>query len=273
MPNIIQNVAIMTKANSDEAYQTAKGVSKLLFEKKINVFAILPLCGDKMTPVSAESVKDLGLDLILAIGGDGTTLKAFRIPPFHIPVLSINIGGHKGVLSELRSGSLDYIIESLILGNHFYDCRMRIQASIEGIKTSPALNDILLSRVNLTRTPLMSVTIMGDKIEEKMDGIIISTATGSTGHSFSIGGPVMHESLRNIILSPLAPINRLPFLVLPVEDVQIKSSHDTILTIDGQETHRILAGQKVTISHFPIDACFLRMKKRGIRQLEKLGFI
>jgi NAD+ kinase len=150
---------------------------------------------------------------------------------------------------------------------------MLIQASIEGIKTSPSLNDILLTRVNLTRTPLMSVTIMGDKIEEKMDGIIISTATGSTGHSFSIGGPVMHESLRNIMLSPLAPINRLPFLVLPVDDVQIKSSHDTILTIDGQETHRISAGQKVTISHFPIDACFLRMKKRGVRQLEKLGFI
>ena len=239
MPDVIQNVAIMTKVNSDEAYQTAKGVSKLFFEKKIRVFAILPLCGDKMTSVSAESVKDLGIDLILAIGGDGTTLKAFRIPPFHIPVLSINIGGHKGVLSELRSGSLDYIIESLILGNHFYDCRMRIQASIEGIKTSPALNDILLTRVNITRTPLMSVTIMGDTIQEKMDGIIISTATGSTGHSFSIGGPVMHESLHNIMLSPIAPINRLPFLILPVENVQIKSSLDTILTIDGQETHQV----------------------------------
>src|SRR5215212_2002943 len=167
MSKIIRIVAIITKTSSDEAYRTATGVSELLLERKVKVYAIHPLSGENMTSVSAESIGELDPDLILAIGGDGTTLKAFRIPPFQIPVLSINIGGHKGILSELRSGSLDYIIESLILGNHFYDCRMRIQASIEGIKTSPALNDILLSRVNLTRTPLMSVTIMGDKIEEK----------------------------------------------------------------------------------------------------------
>jgi NAD+ kinase len=273
MPKIIKNVAIITKVNNEEAYQTAKSVSELLHGKKINVFAILPLQGEKMTSVSPDSVTDLHLDLIIAVGGDGTTLKAFRIPPFNIPVLSINIGGHKGILSELSSSHLDINIESLLLGNHFYDCRMRIQASIEGSKTAPALNEILLTRANLTRTPLFAFTIMGDEVQQKMDGIIISTPTGSTGHSFSIGGPVLHESLRSIMLSPLASVNRLPFHILPVEDIQIKSSQDTVLTIDGQETHLISAGRKVTISRFPTDARFLRMKKKGARQLEKLGFI
>jgi NAD+ kinase len=114
---------------------------------------------------------------------------------------------------------------------------------------------------------------MGDEVQEKMDGIIISTPTGSTGHSFSIGGPVLHESLQSLMISPLASVNRLPFVVLPVEDVQIESSHDCYLTIDGQKTQRISAGQKITISRFPIDARFLRMKRKGARQLEKLGFI
>lgn len=273
MPNIIRNVAIITKINSIEAYQTAKSVSELLIGKKIKVYAIEPLFDEKMTSISPEAIGKLDLDLIFAIGGDGTTLKAFRIPPFRIPVLSINIGGHKGILSELRSGSLDYIVESLLLGNHFYDCRMRMQASIEGIKTPPALNDILLTIVSLTRTPLLSIRIMGDEVQEKMDGIIISTPTGSTGHSFSIGGPVLHESLQSLMLSPVASVNRLPFVVLPVEDVQIKSLHDSFLTIDGQETQRISAGQKITISRFPIDTRFLRMKRKGARQLEKLGFI
>ncbi len=72
MPDNIQNVAIMTKVNSDEAYQTAKRVNLILQQKKINVFAISPLCDDKMTSVSVKSVKDLDIDLILAIGGDGT---------------------------------------------------------------------------------------------------------------------------------------------------------------------------------------------------------
>lgn len=273
MSNTIENVAIMTKVNSDEAYQTAKSVNMILRQKKINVFAVLPLCGEKMTSVNINSIKDLNIDLILAIGGDGTTLKAFRTPPFDIPVLSVNIGGHKGILSELKSGSIDYIIESLLLGNHFYDRRVRIQASIEGVKTAPALNDILLTRVSLTRTPLLSVTIMGEEVEERMDGLVISTPTGSTGHSFSIGGPVLHESLECLLLSPLASVDKLPFLVLPIEEVKIKSSHDIVLVVDGQETHRISAGKEVTVSRFPIDAQFLRMRKRGARQLEKLGFI
>jgi NAD+ kinase len=273
MSNIIENVAIMIKIDSDEAYQTAKSVNLILLQKKINVYAILPLCGEKMTSVSINSIKHLDIDLILAIGGDGTTLKAFRTPPFDIPVLSINIGGHKGILSELKSGSIDYIIESLLLGNHFYDYRARIQANIEGVKTAPALNDILLTRVSLTRTPIFSVTNMGEEVKERMDGLIISTPTGSTGHSFSIGGPVLHESLECLLLSPLASVNKLPFLVLPLMDVSIKSSHDIVLVVDGQETHRISAGKEVTVSRFPIDARFLRMRKKGARQLEKLGFI
>jgi NAD+ kinase len=273
MSNIIENVAIMTKIDSDEAYQTAKSVNMILLQKKINVYAILPLCGEKMTSVSIDSIRDLDIDLILAIGGDGTTLKAFRIPPFDIPVLSINIGGHKGILSELKSGSVDYIIESLLLGNHFYDYRARLQTNIEGVEAAPALNDILLTRASLTRTPIFSVTIKGEEVKERVDGFIISTPTGSTGHSFSIGGPVLHESLECILLSPLASVNKLPFLVLPLMDVKIKSSQDMFLVVDGQETHRISAGKEVTVSRFPIDARFLRMRKKGARQLEKLGFI
>jgi NAD+ kinase len=272
MPKIIRNVAIITKINSDEAYRTAREVSKLLIERKVNVYSVDPLKGDNMTAITSQSAGDHDLDLILAIGGDGTTLKAFRIPPFRIPVLSVNIGGHKGILSELESGSVEYIVQSILSGTHFYDCRMRMEALIEEIRTPPVLNDIVLTRVSLTRTPLLSINILGEIVEEKMDGIIISTPTGSTGHSFSLGGPVIQESLHCMMLSPIASISRFPTVVLPVEDIKISSSQESILILDGQETHTIRAGQEITISRSPIDACFLRIKKKGARQLEKLGF-
>jgi NAD+ kinase len=198
--------------------------------------------------------------------------KAFRIPPYHIPVLSINIGGHKGILSEFGIESLDYITESVLSGNYFYDCRLRMQASVNGNIAPPALNDILFTRLNLTRTPLLSIGIMGDQIKQKMDGIIISTATGSTGHSFSMGGPIIHESLECLLLTPLASVNRLPFIVVPIHEIDIKSSHDATLIIDGQETYNVIAGQTVRISRFPIYAHFIRVKKKGVRQLAKLGF-
>src|ERR671914_2816442 len=130
MSKIVQNVVIITKTSSDEAYRTATGVSALLLRRKVKVYAMHPLSGENMTSISAESIGELDPDLILAIGGDGTTLKAFRIPPFQIPVLSINIGGHKGILSEFGIESLDYITESVLSGNYFYDCRLRMQASV-----------------------------------------------------------------------------------------------------------------------------------------------
>jgi NAD+ kinase len=113
---------------------------------------------------------------------------------------------------------------------------------------------------------------MDDEIKQRMDGIVISTPTGSTGHSFSLGGPVLHEGLDCLILSPIASVNRMPQLVIPTGEIEIKSTRDMQLTIDGQEIIKIAAEQIVKISRFPIDAQFIRLRKRGMRQLAKLGF-
>jgi NAD+ kinase len=134
------------------------------------------------------------------------------------------------------------------------------------------LNDFLFTRVNLTRTPMLSIKLMDDEIKQRMDGIVISTPTGSTGHSFSLGGPVLHEGLDCLILSPIASVNRMPQLVIPTGEIEIKSTRDMQLTIDGQEIIKIAAEQIVKISRFPIDAQFIRLRKRGMRQLAKLGF-
>jgi NAD+ kinase len=113
---------------------------------------------------------------------------------------------------------------------------------------------------------------MGDEITSRMDGIFISTPTGSTGHSLSVGGPVLHEGMDCLILTPAAPVNRLPQIVVPVEDILVKSTHNSYLVVDGQESFKIGAGQKVRISRYRQDARFLRLHKKGMRQLEKLGF-
>src|SRR5215217_4068185 len=270
-PNI-RNVAIITKIGNSEAYRAAIKVATLLSRRKIKVHSVLPFIIDNATPIRPDELKDIKLDLVFAVGGDGTTLRAFRTIPGKVPLFSINSGGHRGIMSEIDADSIDGAIKAILAGEYFYDCRIRIQASINGKLFPPVLNDILIIRVNLTRTPLLSVMLMGDEIKQRMDGIIVSTPTGSTGHSFSVGGPILHESLHCLMLSTVASISRFPSLVLPVEDIQIESSHESTLTLDGQETHTIPAEQKITISRSPIDACFLRIKKRGIRQLEKLGF-
>jgi NAD+ kinase len=268
----IRNVAIITKIGSSEANSAATKVATLLNKSKINVHSVLPFIIEGATPISPSELRDIKPDLVFAIGGDGTTLRAFRMIPGRVPLFSINSGGHRGILSDIDAGSIDDAVNTILAGKYFYDYRIRIQASVNGKLSPPVLNDILIIRVNLTRTPLLSVMLMGDEIKQRMDGIVISTPTGSTGHSFSVGGPVLHEGMSCLSLTPIASVNRMPQLVIPLEQILIRSTHESHMILDGQETFKVQADEPINILRCSDDAVFLRLHKKGMRQLAKLGF-
>lgn len=270
-PNI-HNVAIITKIGNREADDAAIKVVTLLSRRKIKVYSVLPFIIDDATPIKPDELKDIKLDLVFAIGGDGTTLRAFRTIPGKVPLFSINSGGHRGIMSEIDADSIDEAVKAILAGKYFYDYRIRIQASINGKLFPPVLNDILIIRVNLTRTPLLSVMLMGDEIKQRMDGIVVSTPTGSTGHSFSVGGPVLHEGMSCLILTPIASVNRMPQVVIPVKEILLRSTHESHMILDGQETFKVHADEPINILRFSDDAVFLRLQKKGMRQLAKLGF-
>ncbi len=268
----IKAVAIVTKIGSSEAEAAAARVTTLLEKSKVKAYCVLPLKVPGATSLRHEDLIGIKLDLLIAIGGDGTTLRAFRTIPGKAPLFSINSGGHRGILAEIDSESLDEAVTTILAGKYFYDSRIRIQAFSGTTAFPPALNDILITRVSLTRTPVMSIKLMGDEIKQRMDGIVISTPTGSTGHSFSIGGPVLHEGMSCLILSPMASVNRMPQLVMPVEEITIQSTHESHVIVDGQETFRVDPDTPIKVSRFSDDATFLRLYKKGMRQLSKLGF-
>ena len=272
MHETIRTVALITKTNSVEAQTAAFKITKLLTDRGVKVFSVLALMIENSTSMTSDDLRIADLDLIFAIGGDGTTLRAFRIIQGKAPLFSMNVGGNRGILSDASIGSIDDVVNSILEGRYFYDSRLRLQASINGNFFPTALNDIVLTRMSLTRTPLFSIKLMDDELKQRMDGIIISTPTGSTGHSFSLGGPVLHEELNCLILSPIASINRMPQLVIPTSEIEIKSSHEVHLIIDGQEIFKVPAEQTVKISRSHINAIFIRLKKKGMRQLVKLGF-
>jgi len=270
-PSIL-NVAIITKIGSSEADSAAVKVASLLNKRKIKVYTVLPFVIEDAMPIKPDELKDIKLDLAFAIGGDGTTLRAFRTLPGKVPLFSINSGGHRGILSEIDTESIEDGVGTILAGKYFYDCRIRIQASVNGKLFPPVLNDILVVRVNLTRTPLLPLTLMGDEIKQRMDGLVVSTPTGSTGHSFSVGGPVLHEGMSCLSLTPIASVNRMPQLVIPLEEIIIRSTYESHLILDGQETFKIQADDPIKIMRCSDDAIFLRLQKKGMRQLAKLGF-
>src|ERR671913_2579796 len=267
MAQNIRNVAIITKTGSNEADSAAIKVATLLNRSKIKVHTVLPFIMEDATPITPDlELKDIKLDLVFSIGGDGTTLRAFRTVPGKVPLFSINSGGHRGILSEIDAESIDEAVNTILAGKYFYDCRIRIQASVNGTLFPPVLNDILIIRVNLTRTPLLSLKVMGDEIRQRMDGLIVSTPTGSTGHSFSVGGAVLHEGMSCLLLTPIASVNRMPQLVIPLEEIVIRSTHESHMILDGQETFKIHADEPINILRCSHDAIFLRLQKKGMRQ-------
>ncbi len=269
----IKGVAIITKNLNKNAYEVSEYIAKNLSKKNIRVSSIPPFETSNFKNSNSKFnslVNDI--DLVIAVGGDGTTLRAFRFHPSDIPVFSINVGGTRGILSEIKLDSIDYAINAILDGNYYYDERIRIQASLSNKIFLPALNDILLFRNNLTRTPHIAIKFRDSIISQRMDGIIISTPTGSTGHSVSLEGPILHEELSCLVINPIASINKLPCIVIPPEEIEISSNNKLDLIIDGQDRFLIEENDTIKISIFPIKARFIRLIKKGFRQLEKLGF-
>ena len=263
---------IVAKRNNAEAESAALRVAGILKSRKLQVYCAAPLKLEGCLTKEPEQLENLSPSFVIAIGGDGTTLRAFRMLPGGAPILSVNIGGHRGILSEVGIDSLEEGMLSMLDGKCSLDRRMRLEAQIGKKRLPPALNDILITRKSVTRTPVLSIRVMNDEIVQRMDGLLISTPTGSTGHSMSIGGPVIHESMDCIIMSPIAPINRIPPLVIPSEPLSVSSNQECHVVIDGQESFELPLGQSVRLSKHESDACFLRIKKEGLRQFDKLGF-
>ena len=269
----LQKVAVVSKVGSKDSEQAARDVTKKLLAKKATVYTISPIEVDGAKQIETlEDLKKEKLDLVITLGGDGTTLRVFRNLENETPILTINVGGNRGILAEITIDEIDEAIEQIQKDNFFLDKRTRVIASYCGKEFAPALNEIYISRTNLTKTAQIKIKFQDDVVMQKMDGVIIATPSGSTGHSFSLGGPILHESLDVLIITPVAPVYRLPSLIVPDEKIEITCSHDCNIAADAQVVRTVGYEEPITIKRYKKPAVFLRLKKRGLRQMSKLGF-
>jgi len=269
----LQKVAVVSKVGSKESEQAAKDVTRMLLARKIIVYTISPIDVEGAKKMEAlEELKKENLDLVITLGGDGTTLRVFRNLENETPILTINVGGNRGILAEITIEEIDDAINQIIKDNFFLDKRTRVTASCGGKEFPPALNEIYISRSNLTKTAEIEIKFQNDTVKQKMDGVIIATPSGSTGHSFSLGGPILHESLDVLIITPVAPVYRLASMVVPDERIEIICSHDCNIAVDAQVVKAAGYGEPIIIKRYKKPAVFVRLKKRGLRQMSKLGF-
>jgi len=236
--------------------------------KQLNASAWL--CSSWDEKKATESAE--GTSLLISIGGDGTILKTARMAiPWSIPILGINLG-KLGFLTELSAKDAVRSLERFMNGEGWIDKRAMIAATVNAQKedhtTHHALNDITVARGQKPRVINISVSVDGARMTTyKSDGIIMSTATGSTGYNLSCGGPIIHPASDDSVLLPIAAHLTLSApLVLPAKSkttMRVDFDHEAVLSVDGQLEIELASGDFITIERSPYSAHFLRMQPQN----------
>jgi NAD+ kinase len=191
----------------------------------------------------ADGRLDEAIDLLIVLGGDGTILGAARlIGNLPIPVLGVNFGW-LGYLTEFTLQELFPTLDALRAGNYSLDHRMMIDVSIHRggteISSHTALNEAAVNGAP-ARITEFDCFIDGMMMTTfRADGMIVSTATGSTAYSLSAGGPIVHPDVAAILLTPICPhmLSNRPLIVPGASRVEIVFDgvkDKLLLTIDGQ---------------------------------------
>lgn len=222
------------------------------------------MLADEATACSAASVIPVplegaatGCELVIALGGDGTFLRAAELArPAGVPMLGVNLG-HIGFLAQVDPQALEDAIEMVVHGDYGIDERVTLDAevSIDGTVSARtwALNEASLERTNRERMLEIAVAV-DDRplLRFGCDGLLCSTPTGSTAYAFSAGGPIMWPDVDALLIVPNAAhaLFARPIVVAPgsVVDVDLVSAdHEGVLSCDGRRSLRVPAGARVRL--------------------------
>jgi len=218
-----------------------------------------------------------GTDLIIGIGGDGTILHCARVTaPSGIPVLGVKLG-QLGFITEVFDNQVEALLPRVVRGEGWIEERTMLAATANG-ETLHAMNDAV---VRCTAVRLVDVMFdVGDVhvTTYRADGVIVATATGSTGYSLAAGGPVLVPEATDLVVQPICShIGLRHGLVLPRHSIiglRVNGGDGIVLSVDGQVERPLRSGERVTVTTSEHKARFLRLRPRTyfVESLhEKLG--
>jgi NAD+ kinase len=196
-------------------------------------------------------------DILVVLGGDGTFLRAAQtIAEVDVPILGINLG-KVGFLSVAEADELEGVLEKLQSGAYTVRERMALTGRILQAGRTPdgtftALNDIVVARGSLARVVRLDVSIDESHLATFVaDGLVVSSPTGSTGYSFTAGGPILDPSSRNLVVTPIAGyLSTIRSVVVSPHQVvrtRVVDAHEALVSIDGREDRRIEVGDVVEV--------------------------
>jgi NAD+ kinase len=263
----IHKVFVVIKRSGDEARQIGSELLQHLRDRGCEVVVdaslALPLGLD---PASPEDLRDV--QLCVVVGGDGTLIRAVRLlAGAEVPIFGVNAGS-LGFLTEIPRGQAVELLDETLRGEAPVESRNKLRVRLlrgtRQVVDEEVLNDAVINRGAFSRMVELRTRIDGaDVTSYRADGLIIASPTGSTAYSLAAQGPLLHPSMEAIVVNPICP-HSLAQRALVVPDrarveVELHTAQgEILLSLDGQSTHSLEAGDRVLVERAPHRALLVK---------------
>ncbi|KWR90297.1 NAD kinase [Cupriavidus sp. IDO] len=226
-----------------------------------------------LTDYPALSPEEIGkqADVAVVLGGDGTLLGIARqLAGYDVPLIGVN-HGRLGFMTDIPLEEVQSVLPDMLAGAHEAETRLLLESRVirdDGVIFSAlALNDVVVNRSGISGMVELAVSVDGNFMyNQRSDGLIVSTATGSTAYALSAGGPILHPTLSGLVLVPIAPhaLSNRP-IVLPHDaevTIEVATARDASVNFDMQSLTSLLPGDRIVV----------RRSAKTIKLLHPVGY-
>jgi len=256
-----KTVGLIGKQSDPRVGEALQTLSQWLLEQGLTVY-LDEVNSDIATSHSLEicTRNEIGerCDLAIVVGGDGTLLNAARaLADHHVPLVGVNLG-RLGFLTDISHDNMTEYLGDILQGHYITEERFLLNSTIirqgEKLNEASAFNDVVIHKWNVARMIELETYINGKLLnQQRSDGLIISTPTGSTAYALSAGGPIIDPTLNALLLVPVCPhtMSNRPIVVGGDNEVEVvicERNHDNAqVTCDGQISFGLSSGDRILI--------------------------
>jgi NAD+ kinase len=224
-----------------------------------------------MTAFNTLDVDGIGAqcDLCLVVGGDGTMLGICRqLAQYKVPLIGIN-QGRLGFITDIPFGQYQTVLEPMLAGEYEEDQRSlmlgRVMRDGRCVFSALAMNDVVVNRGASSGMVELRVEVDGHFVaNQRADGLIIASPTGSTAYSLSAGGPLLHPSIDGWVIVPIAPhtLSNRPLVLTSAGEiaVEIVAGRDASASFDTQSLASLMHGDRIVVTRSEHKVRFLHPK-------------
>ena len=252
-------VALVGKYQADGIQERLKDLAALLGQQGCEVYVESATASHlSLTAYPIKKVEEFAgaIDLAVVLGGDGTMLGIGRqLAGSNVPLVGINMG-RLGYMTDIPIQNVQTVLPQIIAGDYEADTRTLLDAVVmrdgKKINQALALNDVVVNRSGISGMVELAVRVNGSFMyNQRSDGLIVSTPTGSTAYALSAGGPILHPRVAGILLAPIAPhsLSNRP-IVLPQDilvSIEVVDGREVIVNFDMQSQTHLQSGDIIEV--------------------------